>query len=33
MIARITNFASKENQIIDWEDSLFYVTSNVLEKK
>ena len=32
MIARITNFASKENQIIDWEDSLFYVTSNVLEK-
>ncbi len=32
MIARITNFASKENQIIDWEDSLFYITSNDLEK-
>lgn len=27
MIARITNFASKENQIIDWDNEFYAVTS------
>ena len=27
MIARITNFASKENQLIDWGNEFYAVTS------
>ena len=30
MIARITNFASKENQIIDWDNDLYFIASNNL---
>ena len=30
MIARITNFASKENQIIDWDNDLYLIASNNL---
>lgn len=32
MIARITNFASKENQIIDWYDEVPEVTSSAIEE-
>ncbi len=30
MIARITSFASKENQIIDWDNDLYFIASNNL---